>query len=315
MADPFDRDPSAAYGLAEPVEGVPGVVRITARNPSPMTFSGTRSYLVGRSEIAVIDPGPEDPAHRAAILAAVPPGGRITRILLTHTHVDHSTGAHALAAETGAPIQGFGPHGAGMSDTMRRLAETGAELGGGEGADTRTRPDRLLADGEPVEGEGWALRALWTPGHLSNHLCFALEGMAEGRAALFTGDTVMGWATTLVSPPEGDMAALMASLRRLATRKDEILLPGHGHAVRDPGGMIAHQIAHREARAAAIRAALEQGPANAAQLAAAIYTDTPPALLPAAERNVFATLIGLMDQGEAHTADPLSPAARFVIVS
>ena len=298
--DPFDRDPAVSYGQAEEI--LPGVRRVTARNPSPMTFTGTRSYLVGTREVAVIDPGPDDPAHRAAILAAVGEG-EVSQILLTHTHVDHSAGARALAEATGAPVAGFGPHGAGMSATMQALAASGADLGGGEGADRACVPDLALADGAGLAGAGWEITALHTPGHLSNHLSFVLEG----TGAVFTGDTVMGWATTLVSPPEGDMAALMRSLRRLAARADAVLLPGHGHPVRDPAAMLAHQIAHREGRAAGILAGLDAGPATAAELARAIYTDTDPALLPAAARNVFATLIGLMDEGRAV---PLGAVAR-----
>lgn len=304
MADPFDRDPSVVHGA---VEELHGVRRVTAPNPSPMTFTGTRSYIVGTGEVALIDPGPDDPAHRAAILGALAPGERIAEVLLTHTHVDHSEGATALARETGARLSGFGPHGAGMSATMRALADSGADLGGGEGADRATVPERLLADGETVEGPGWALTALWTPGHLSNHLSFALEG----TGTVFTGDTVMGWATTLVSPPEGDMAALMRSLRRLRARGDAVFLPGHGHPVADPAAMLDHQIAHREARAAAILGALADGPATAADLARAIYTDTDPRLMPAAARNVFATLIGAMDEGRVRPLGPLTPAARF----
>ena len=304
MTDPFDRDPKVTHGRAEAVHGVR---RVTCANPSPMTFSGTRSYLVGEGEVALIDPGPDDAAHRAALLAALGPGERIAHIFLTHTHADHSAGARALARETGAQVIGFGPHGAGMSATMRALEAAGADLGGGEGADRTTMPGHCLADGETVAGPGWALTAIWTPGHLSNHISLVLEG----TGVVFTGDVVMGWATTLVSPPEGDMAALMASLRRLRTRNDTVFLPGHGHPVTDPAGMLDHQIAHREGRARAILGHLGNGPATAAELARAIYTDTDSALLPAAARNVFATLIGLMDEGRTRPLGALNPKARF----
>ncbi len=310
MKDPFDKNPDVAYGVAEQV--APGVRRITCRNPSAMTFSGTRSYLVGEGEVALIDPGPDDREHLAAIAAALAPGERIAHILVTHSHIDHSPGARAVAAATGAPVHAFGPHGAGLSETMRRLKADGIALGGGEGGDGGFRPDHAMPEGETIgvggEAGGWALTALHTPGHLSNHICLALEG----TGVLFTGDTVMGWATTLVSPPEGDMAALMATLRRLAGRADDRLyLPGHGHPVTDPAAMLGFQIAHREQRMAQILAGLAAGPADAGKLAREIYTDVDPRLLPAARRNVLATLIGLLDQGRVAVRGPLSAVAVF----
>jgi glyoxylase-like metal-dependent hydrolase (beta-lactamase superfamily II) len=303
--DPFDKDPSVAYGVAEEV--APGVRRVTARNPSPFTFTGTRSYLVGRGEVALIDPGPDDPAHVAALMRALGPGERIVRVLVTHSHRDHTGAVPAVAGATGAEIIGFGPHGSGMSPTMRRLAESGAALGGGEGADHGFAPDRLLADGETVEGGDWRLVALHTPGHLSNHLSFALDG----TGVVFTGDTVMGFATTLVSPPEGDMAAFMASLERLAGRDDRLYLPGHGHAVHDPAAMLDWQMDHRRQRFEQILDALRDGPADAMTLARRIYTDVDPRLIPAAARNVLASLIGLADRGEVRAQGPISADAVF----
>jgi hydroxyacylglutathione hydrolase len=198
---------------------------------------------------------------------------------------------------------------------MRRLKADGVELGGGEGGDGGFRPDHEMREGETVGvgggASGWALTALHTPGHLSNHVCLALEG----TGVLFTGDTVMGWATTLVSPPEGDMAAFMGSLRRLAEREeDRLYLPGHGHPVTDPAAMLAFQIAHREERMAQIMAALETGPADAGALARAIYTDVDPVLLPAARRNVLATLIGLLDEGRVEVRGRLSAVAAFELI-
>jgi hydroxyacylglutathione hydrolase len=311
LEDPFDRNPQVVYGVAEEVS--PGVRRVTCRNPSPMTFSGTRSYIVGRGEVALIDPGPDNRAHLAAIAGALEPGERIAHILVTHSHVDHSPGAGAIAEATGAPVHGFGPHGAGLSETMRRLKADGVMLGGGEGGDTGFLPDHHMAEGETlgVGGpDGWALSALHIPGHLSNHIGLILEG----TGILFSGDTVMGWATTLVSPPEGDMAAFMASLRKLAQRgEDRLYLPGHGHPVTEPQAMLAFQIAHRQERMAQILAGLANGPADAAGLARAIYTDVAPALLPAAARNVLATLIGLLDEGRVVTRGPLSGAVEFAL--
>ena len=312
VKDPFDRNPEVRYGVVEQV--ATGVRRVTCRNPSAMTFTGTQSYLVGQGEVALIDPGPDNREHLAAIGTALEPGERITHILVTHSHVDHSPGARAVAEATGAPVHGFGPHGAGLSETMQRLRTDGVVLGGGEGGDTGFRPDHEMTEGETIgTGErgagGWALTALHTPGHLSNHICLALEG----AGVLFSGDTVMGWATTLVSPPEGDMAAFMASLRRLAGREqeDRLYLPGHGHPVTDPAAMLAFQIAHREERMAQILAALATGPADAGALAQAIYTEVDPVLLPAARRNVLATLIGLLDEGRVKARGTLSAGADF----
>ncbi len=287
----------------------PGVRRITAPNPGPMTLSGTQSYLVGAGEVVLIDPGPEDPTHREALLGALAAGERIVAILVTHSHRDHSAGAPGLAAATGAPVAAFGPHGAGLSETMRALAAAG-DLGGGEGADSAFSPDRLLADGQMLTLGDTRIEALHTPGHLSNHLSFATEGV------LFSGDTVMGWSTTLVSPPEGDMAAFMATLGRLAARaaagRDRRYLPGHGDPVEDPADLLARQIAHREARAEAVLAALAAtGHADARTLTPIVYRDTDPALHAAAERNLLATLLWLAEAGRVRTLDPPGRAMRF----
>lgn len=308
-------DPRAEKPAEGPQAMAPGVWRLTAPNPSPMTFQGTQTYLVGPAKgagpIAVIDPGPASARHRAAILAAVPPGSRIAAILVTHSHVDHSTGVPALAAATGAPVYAFGPHGSGMSATMQALAAASPALGGGEGADRAFAPDRRLADGEVLALDGVPIAALHTPGHLSNHLSFALVD----RALLFTGDAAMGWSTTLVSPPEGDMAEQVRTLDRLerAARamSAPVLLPGHGPAVPDPLRLIAEHRAHRAARRASILAALADGPADAASLARRLYTDTPPALMGAAARNVLATLLQLMEEGAAEPAGPLAADVAF----
>lgn len=307
--DPFDRDPAVLHGVAEVV--APGVRRVVAPNPSPMTFTGTASYLVGHDRIAVIDPGPDDPRHLAALRLAAG-AGRVVAILVTHTHRDHSAGAAALAAATGAPTYGFGPHGAGRTPEMQALAEAAARdeagaLGGGEGADRGFAPTHRLGDGGAVESDEWRLSALHTPGHLSNHLCFALEG----TGALFTGDHVMGWATAMVSPPDGDMAAFMASLERLAGRDDRLYLPGHGRPVTDPAGMVAWQIAHRRAREGQILDALAQGAADPGALARALYADVDPRLWPAAARSVLAHLLALEAGGQVTAEGPPGPQARF----
>ncbi len=308
MPDPFNRDVTVEYGRAVPI--APQVRRLTAPNPSPMTFTGTQTYLVGSGDVMVIDPGPDLPAQTDAILQALGPGEHIGAILVTHTHIDHSPGARSLKAATGAPIHGFGRHGAGESPTMAALTASGASFGGGEGADHDLVPDHLLADGDVVESGGTALTALHTPGHLSNHLCFALPG-----GAVFSGDLIMGWATTMVSPPDGDMAAFMASLERMAGHEAHVFYPGHGHAVTDPRGMIAHQAAHRRGREAQIVAALAKaGEATPAALTAGIYHDVDPALHGAAARNVFAHLLGLVSEGRAEAVGPISPQAAFRLI-
>jgi hydroxyacylglutathione hydrolase len=285
-------------GTLGPVTVAPGVRRLTCDNPSPMTHTGTQTYIVGAGPgpVAVIDPGPDDARHLAAIEAALDPGQRIAAILVTHSHRDHSPAARPLARATGAPVLAFGPHGAGMSQTMLRLGAR-HDLGGGEGADAGFTPDRCLADGESLQVGAARFTALHTPGHLSNHLCFALNGPGMDAGILFTGDTVMGWSSTLVSPPEGDMAGFMTSLRRLQARCDRLLLPGHGDPVTDPARLLAAQITHREARAAQILATLATGAADSAALTVALYTDVSPALWPAARRNVLATLIWLAEEG------------------
>lgn len=290
----------------EPI--APGIVRLRAPNPSPMTEAGTNTYLLGAREIAVIDPGPEDPAHLDAILRALPRGARITHVIVTHSHLDHSPLARPLAEATGAPVLGFGPSTAGRSAVMEALAAAGHEMGGGEGVDAAFAPDHVLADGEVIGGDGWRLEVVHTPGHFGNHIC-----LGEPRlGVLFTGDHVMGWAPSLVSPPDGDMGDFMRSLDRLRRRRtDTLYLPGHGAPVTRPHERVEELRRHRLAREAAIRAALAEGPGTPAALAARIYTDVPAALLPAAARNVFAHLVELARKNEAKADGPLSPAATF----
>ncbi len=293
-----------AYGRAEVLE--PGLRRVLAPNPSPMTLHGTNSYLLGEGDVAVIDPGPSDPTHLAALLAALAPGERVSHIFVTHAHLDHSPLARPLAEATGAPVLAFGDARAGRSATMTRLAAQGA-LAGGEGVDAGFVPDIELADGEEITGNGWTLRTLHTPGHFGNHLSFLWNGAA------FCGDHVMGWASSLISPPDGDMGAYMASLERLAASGAERLHSGHGDPIPDAPARIAELVRHRRDREAAIRAALEAGPADATSLASRIYTDTPAALIPAATRNVFAHLIDMMEKSIVEPDAPLAPDARFAL--
>lgn len=282
----------------------PGLRRILAPNPSPMTFRGTNTYLVGEGEVAVIDPGPDDDLHLAAILSALSPGERITEILVTHAHRDHSPLARPLSRATGAPVLAFGDHLAGRSAVMAELV-AGGLTGGGEGVDADFAPDIRLSDGQRAKAGDRTLTALWTPGHFGNHLCFALGD------ALFTGDHVMGWATSLVSPPDGDLTAFMASTRRLARRRDRIHYPGHGAPIRDPDARLRRLIEHRQMRESQILAALDQGAQTVDALTRTIYHDLSVPLRPMARRNVFAHLVDLSCKNRIHADPTLSDNAIF----
>jgi glyoxylase-like metal-dependent hydrolase (beta-lactamase superfamily II) len=284
MSIPFRREDTLPPGIVEQV--APGVRRILCANPGPFTFRGTNTYVIGRGRVAVLDPGPADPAHLAAILRAIE-GERLTRILVSHTHRDHSPGAAALAAATGAATLGFGPH----------VTPPDA---GGEGGDHDFRPDIALPDGAAVEEDDWRLTALHTPGHCANHLCFALETTSRA-GVLFSADHVMSWSTTVVSPPDGDMAAYMASLARLAARDDRLYLPGHGPPLPDPAPFVAALAAHRMEREAKVLDALRAARrATAAQLVPAAYGPAlDPKLVPAAARSLLAHLIKLAAEGQA----------------
>ncbi len=292
------------------VELEPGVVRVIAPNPSPMTFRGTNSYLVGETALALIDPGPDLTDHAEALLAALKPGQHISHILCTHSHVDHSPLAARLAAETGAKVHAFGTHLDGRRPVMEALSASGL-AGGGEGVQADFRPDVRLAHGQVLEGTGWQLTALHTPGHISNHLCFALA-RPDGEA-VFTGDHVMGWASSLISPPDGDATAFMASCALLAERPSRIYYPGHGDPVEDPAARLAWLTEHRRSRAAQVLDALAQGPGTPAELTARVYTDVPAALLPAAERNMLAQLIALAEAGLAIATPRLSATATYAL--
>lgn len=266
-----------------------------------MTAEGTNSYVLGRNELAVIDPGPAIPAHLDAIAAAIG-GRRVRAILVTHAHLDHSPGAAPLAARLGAPVMAFGPPAAGRSAVMQSLAG----LGGGEGVDAGFAPDVALADGALIEGDGWTLRALHTPGHMASHLSFE---WVEARA-VFTGDTVMGWASTMISPPDGDLTQFMASLGRLEAMAADVFHPGHGAAVDAPADRCRALRAHRLAREAAILAALADAPTIPA-LVARVYADTPAALRGAASRNVLAHLVALWEAGHLRADPAPGPGATW----
>jgi glyoxylase-like metal-dependent hydrolase (beta-lactamase superfamily II) len=284
MSIPFLREDHLPHGAVQDI--APGIRRIVCANPGPFTFRGTNTYLIGRGEVAVLDPGPTDAAHLEAILRATA-GERITRILVSHTHRDHSPGAAALVAATGATTFGHGPH-ATPPDA------------GGEGGDHTFRPDIALPDGATVDSGDWRVTALHTPGHCANHLCFALEN-AAAPGILFSADHVMSWSTTVVSPPDGDMAAYMASLARIAARDDRLYLPGHGPPLPGPAPFVAALAAHRREREAKVFDALRAARrATAAELVPPVYgPELDPKLVPAAARSLLAHLIKLAAQGMA----------------
>jgi glyoxylase-like metal-dependent hydrolase (beta-lactamase superfamily II) len=269
-----------------------------------MTEAGTNTYILGSDRVAIIDPGPALSAHMRAIHEVLDRGEVISHIFVTHSHLDHSPLARLLSQQTGAPVFAFGPSDAGRSPVMADLQRTGL-IGGGEGVDAEFAPDITLADGEVVSADTWGIEAIHTPGHMANHMCFAAQG------ALFTGDHIMGWASSLISPPDGDLGAFMASCRRLTGRQDRIFYPGHGAPVENPQDRLNWLVTHREGREAQVIEALGDGPATPAELTAKIYHDTDPRLHPAALRNVLAHLIDLWERNLVHAEPALHPDARF----
>ena len=280
----------------------PPIRLIRADNASALTGTGTNTWVLGRGAVVVVDPGPDLDSHLVAVLSATQ-GERITHILLTHAHLDHSALIPRLKSATGAQVLAFGPATSGRSATMSRLAAEG--LTSTEGEDLAFAPDQTLTDGQILTLNGLTIEALHLPGHMGCHMGFALGDL------LFSGDHVMDWSTTLVSPPDGDMADYMASLRRLSARTWTRLLPGHGPEVTTPASRLTRLAQHRLSREAAILAALrDHGPACAEPLARRIYADTPPHLLPAATRNVLAHLIDLTARSLVHPEPgPLTSAA------
>lgn len=263
-------------GLVETLE--PLVRRVLAPNPSHFTFTGTQTYLVGAGrDIAVIDPGPDEPEHLAALIAAIG-DAKVTAICCTHTHRDHSPAAAPLSKATGAPVIGC---------DMLALQDDGPRSDAS--FDMAYAPDRVLRDGDKLSGPDWTLAAVATPGHTSNHLCFALEE----SGALFTGDHVMGWSTSVVSPPDGDMTAYMASLQRLHDREDRVYYPAHGPQVDKPRQLVRGMIGHRRQRERQIVKLMEEGVDRIEDMVPRMYKGVDQRLWPAAGRSVLAHLIDL----------------------
>jgi glyoxylase-like metal-dependent hydrolase (beta-lactamase superfamily II) len=280
---PYVRQIDVDYGRCDQVS--PLIRRVIANNPGPFTFVGTGTYIVGRGEVAVIDPGPDDPAHLEAILAAIP-GERVTHILITHHHSDHSPLAGPLQARTGAPIYGCA------------VATPDEDDGGVKmeaGHDAGFRPDvSVCGGGTVVSGPGWTLEAIATPGHTSNHICYALKE----ENGLFSGDHIMGWSTTVITPPDGDMTDYLASLAAIRARNFDVLWPTHGPPIRDVNPFIDAYAAHRQERIDQILDALKAGPATIGDLVPRLYADVDPKLWPAASRSMLAAMIHLERQGQ-----------------
>lgn len=270
---------------------------MTANNPGAYTFLGTVTYLVGRGDVAVIDPGPDDAAHVDALMGALDPGERFTHILVTHTHSDHSPAARALKARTDAPTYGFGPQ-----ERIEDPDPTQVVFGDPEadpdptkpapqrGGDRDFRPDVALRDGDVVEGDGWTLEVVHTPGHASNHHCYGLR--EEGT--LFTGDHIMGWSTSVISPPDGRLGEYLASLEKLLGRPgDGRYLPAHGPEIGDPHTRVRDFIEHRQERSTQILDLLAGGPTTIAEIVPRLYADVRKQLWPAAAGSVYAHLLHL----------------------
>jgi len=295
---PFNRDFPLAHGAVE--EAVPLVRRVVCNNPSPFTFTGTVSYIVGRGNVAIIDPGPDDAAHAAALLDAVR-GEKVTHIFVTHTHRDHSPNTGRIKAATGAPVYAEGPH---RASRPRHESEKATTESGG---DRDFVPDIRLKDGEVIAGDGWALEAVATPGHTANHLAFAWRE----RQILFAGDHVMGWSTSIVAPPDGSMVDYMASLDKLAARDETLYFSGHGPEIPDARRFVRFLIRHRKAREASILHRLAKGEADIPTMVRAIYIGIDPRLMDAAGYSVLAHLEDLVGRGIVATDGDATIDGRY----
>ena len=294
----FNRDFDPAHGRAVAV--LPDVRRVTAGNAGPFTFHGTNTYIVGHGNVAIIDPGPDDPAHVAAVLDAIR-GETVSHILVTHTHRDHSGATAELKAATGAATVALGPH------RFARPLSAGETNVLDAAADTGFVPDIVLPDTGVVEGAGWRLEAIATPGHTGNHLAFAL-GEAD---LLFSGDHVMAWSTTIVAPPDGSMSDYMASLDKLARRQEQLYLPGHGGPVTEAAAYLRGLRSHRKMREAAILERLARGDRTIPDMVKVIYRDTDPRLRGAAGLSVLAHIEDLVARGKVVSEGPPTIDGRF----
>ncbi|MBB3659578.1 glyoxylase-like metal-dependent hydrolase (beta-lactamase superfamily II) [Rhizobium sp. BK650] len=294
----FDLFFEPAYG--QPVPVADGIQRLTAKNPSPFTFHGTNSYIVGGASVAVIDPGPENEAHFEALMAALA-GRQVTHVFVSHTHRDHSPLARRLKERMGALTVGEGPH------RPSRPLRDGEINPFAESSDVDFVPDIAIRDKGTISGDGWTLTGVLTPGHTANHAAFALEG----SGILFSGDHVMAWATTVVAPPDGSMADYMASLDKLIARDDRLLLPGHGGPVTSPAPFLRGLKTHRRLRERSIIERIRKGDGTIPEMVKVIYRDTDKRLHGAAALSVLAHIEELMERGEVRTDGPPSLFAHY----
>ena len=302
MAISFDTNHNPKIGEAEQLQD--DLVVITANNASPMTFTGTRSYILGTDNLIVIDPGPENNQHFKSIMDYV--GKRkVTDIIITHSHVDHSPLSRRLKNETGASIIGFGSADEARTSFMKKLSSS-LDLGGEEGIDQDLTLDEKVIGKQMLKKNDYTIEVIHTPGHLSNHICLSIKE----KKALFSGDHVMGWATTLISPPDGDLGSFMKSLEKLSKRDEQVYYPGHGKPVKDPKQMVLAQIAHRRDREIQILKSISKISRTPAEIVEEVYVGLNPMLKPAAVRNVLAHLIDLYER-EKVSVDIFSLTAKF----
>lgn len=291
----FRHEYAFEYGVLETVS--PGVRRVVARNPGPYTFHGTGTYVIGQGNVAVIDPGPSSQEHIDALVRGLS-GEAISHVLVTHTHLDHSPGAALLKQRTDAPTYGFGPHGAGKFLSGEQVEE---------GADFDFVPDVAVAHGEVIDGDGWSFECVHTPGHTSNHLCFQYRE----NHALFSGDHVMGWSTTVISPPDGDMSDYMRSLNGLLDRDDQVYWPTHGPCIEQPQTYVRSFIEHRSERTRQILECIENGVGRVADMVPRMYPHIDAVLHPAAARQVFSAVLSLIDESKINCDRPPSIDAHY----
>lgn len=294
---PFRRELDFSYREIETIGR--GIRRVVAENPSPFTLHGTGTYIIGEGNVAVIDPGPADSAHIDALLKGLG-DETISHVLVTHTHMDHSPGCALLREHCDAPTYAYGPHGAGK-------LESGVQVE--EGGDMEFTPDVLVKDGDVIQGDGWSVECVYTPGHTSNHTCFAYRE----QKALFTGDHVMGWSTSIISPPDGDMGDYLQSLDKLLKRDDTIYWPTHGPAIEDPKSFVKKFIEHRQEREDQILDCLQRGLTTIEVMVPDMYDGLPEFMYPAAARSVLAAMEHMANKGNITTAGAITLEASYAL--
>ena len=292
---PFVTEPEVDYGAV--VEMAPGLRRVVANNPGKFTYRGTGTYIVGQGRVAIVDPGPDDADHISAVLAAVD-GEQVEALLITHTHRDHSPASQAVVEATGAPSYGFGPHPPADDDDGKSE----------ERGDLHFVPDAPVIHGDVVEGPGWSFECLYTPGHISNHIAYRWQE----AAGVFTGDHIMGWSTTIVPPPDGNMTDYLASLRLLAEYPDDrVYWPTHGPPVNEPHALVEALYAHRLDRERQILECLATGPQTITEMVRVMYADVAPELHEPAARSVLAHLIAMTGDGRVSTDSEATAEAVY----